>query len=214
MRDRPLQSALLYWERRRLLCTLLGGTAIALGLQRFWPAHFSASDPDLWPGILRVVLVANLLYSFVYLLELFVSRTRYGSALPLTRRILSITLFVATVLIGLLVAALLGPPRPLLTARIQAAGGFAALRRDAQLYYECSLATDTCPLPQTIANLHPVRVGASDNCGTPFVDIQVLGGFAHHGLLVFLDEAPLHPTPPTPGWRHISLGNAVLEYRE
>lgn len=109
---------------------------------------------------------------------------------------------------------------PSISKQIQAAGGVAALKRDCQLYFAASEKPDhkawvmgnTNDLPPTIAALRPQIVDAEQR-DAPLVNIQITGGFSHHGLLVCVSNTPPGFQPPM-RWRVSKIADGVFEYRE
>ena len=109
---------------------------------------------------------------------------------------------------------------PSLANQIQAAGGFQALQRDCQLYFDRAQSPDakawvmgnTNDLPPSIAALRPQIVDA-DRRDLPMVDIQTCGGFNHRGLIVCLTNTPPDFRPAS-SWRVTKLADGVYEYRE
>ena len=106
---------------------------------------------------------------------------------------------------------------PTLPVQIQSAGGEAALKRECQSildeYHETQKEFIQTP-PQTIAALKPQIVQVRSYDGLPMVDIQVSGGFSHHGLMVVLTNTPPDFLPRKSSWRVTKIGDGVYEYRE
>ena len=69
-------------------------------------------------------------------------------------------------------------------------------------------------LPPTIAALQPQVVHATRYDGLPMVDIQVSGGFSHHGLMVMLTNTPPDFMPRKSSWTVTKIGDGVYEYLE
>ena len=69
-------------------------------------------------------------------------------------------------------------------------------------------------LPPTIAALQPQVVHATRIGEFPMVDIQVSGGFSHHGLMVVLTNTPPDFLPGKSSWSVTKIGDGVYEYRE
>ena len=124
-------------------------------------------------------------------------------------------------IIGLTVVAAGCGRAPSLAAKVQAAGGTAALVQDCQViltehqrsqkeFWSQGDAT----LPPTIAALQPQTVHASRYDSYPMVDIQVSGGFNHHGLMVILTNTPSHFVPRKSSWRVAKIADGIFEYRE
>jgi hypothetical protein len=110
---------------------------------------------------------------------------------------------------------------PTLPARIQSAGGEAALKRECQSILDEHQKTQKefwmpkdSTLPPTIAALQPQVVHATRYDRFPMVDIQVSGGFYHHGLMVVLTNTPPDFMPRKSSWRVTKIGDGVFEYRE
>jgi len=110
---------------------------------------------------------------------------------------------------------------PTLAAQIQSAGGEAALKRECRTIFdehqktqkEIWMAKDSA-LPPTIAALQPQVVQARRQGGLPIVDIQVSGGFDHHGLMVVLTDTPPDFVPSKSSWRVAKISDGVFEYHE
>jgi hypothetical protein len=110
---------------------------------------------------------------------------------------------------------------PSLTDQVRAAGGTAALMRDCETILaehrktqkETWTATDT-NLPPTIAALQPQIIQAARYDGFPIVDIQVSGGFTHHGLMVVLTNTPPDFMPRKSSWKVTRIAEGIFEYRE
>jgi hypothetical protein len=108
-----------------------------------------------------------------------------------------------------------------LTSRIQSAGSEAALVRGCQSILvehritqkEFWMPKDSA-LPPTIAALQPRVVLATRYGDVPMVDIQVSGGFYHHGLMVVLTNTPPEFMPRKSSWRVTKISDGVFEYRE
>jgi hypothetical protein len=110
---------------------------------------------------------------------------------------------------------------PTLPARIQSAGGEAALKRECQTILDEHQKTQKefwmpkdSVLPPTIAALQPQVVHATRIGEFPMVDIQVSGGFSHHGLMVVITNTPPDFLPGKSSWRVTKIGDGVYEYRE
>jgi hypothetical protein len=110
---------------------------------------------------------------------------------------------------------------PSVTARVQTAGGPAALKRDCQSYFagrdelnESWISSALSNLPPVIVALHPQILPVHRNDGLPVVDIQVAGGFTHQGVVVVLSNAPAGFMPSKPGWRVTRIGDGVYAYDE
>jgi hypothetical protein len=111
--------------------------------------------------------------------------------------------------------------KPTLAVRIQNAGGETALRRECKDIFdmhqktqkEIWMAKDSA-LPPTIAGLKPQVVRVTTYGGIPMVDVQVSGGFLHHGLMVALTNVPPDLLPRRSTWRVTKIGQGIFEYRE
>ena len=110
---------------------------------------------------------------------------------------------------------------PSLAAKVQAAGGSAALLQDCQAIlaeHQRSQkefwSSGDSTLPATIAALQPQTVQASRYNSYPMVDIQVSGGFNHHGLMVILTNTPPEFMPRKSSWRVTKIAGGIFEYRE
>ena len=110
---------------------------------------------------------------------------------------------------------------PTLPAQIQSAGGEAVLKRECQSILDEHQKTQKefwmpkdSALPPTIAALQPQVVHATRIGEFPMVDIQVSGGFSHHGLMVVLTNTPPDFLPGKSNWRVTKIGDGVYEYRE
>ena len=107
---------------------------------------------------------------------------------------------------------------PTLAAQIQSAGGELALKRECQSIFEEHQKTQKeffeSASPPTIAALKPQIVQVRSYDGLPMVDIQVSGGFSHHGVMVALTNTPAGFLPRKNSWRVMKIGEGVFEYRE
>jgi hypothetical protein len=110
---------------------------------------------------------------------------------------------------------------PSLSDQVRATGGTAALMRDCETILaehrktqkETWIAGDT-NLPAAIAALQPQIVQAARYDGFPMVDIQVSGGFNHHGLMVILTNTAPDFMPRKSSWKVTRVGDGIFEYRE
>ena len=130
----------------------------------------------------------------------------------------AVRLFLATLSAAMLAGC---SQAPTLSTRIQSAGGEAALKRECQSILDEHQKTQKefwmpkdSVLPRTIAALQPQVVHATRIGEFPMVDIQVSGGFSHHGLMVVLTNTPLDFLPGKGNWRVTRIGDGVYEYRE
>jgi len=110
---------------------------------------------------------------------------------------------------------------PSLLARLQSAGGEAALKKECQSVVEELQKTQRefwtpkdSALPPTIAALQPLVVQATSYGSIPMVDILVSEGSSHHGLLVVLTNTPPEFMPSMSMWRVTKIADGVYEYRE
>jgi hypothetical protein len=110
---------------------------------------------------------------------------------------------------------------PALASKVQAAGGTAALVQDCRTILDEHQRSQKefwsqgdSGLPPTIAALQPQTVHASRYNSYPMVDIQVSGGFSHHGLMVILTNTPSDFMPRKSTWRVTKIAEGIYEYRE
>ncbi len=110
---------------------------------------------------------------------------------------------------------------PTLAAQIQSAGGESALKRECQAILDEHQKTQKefwmpkdSALPRTIAALQPQVVHATRYGDMQMVDIQVSGGFSHHGLMIVLTNTPPDFMPRKSSWRVTKIGDGVFGYRE
>ncbi len=108
-----------------------------------------------------------------------------------------------------------------LALRVQRAGGEAPLKRECQMFVDAHDKTgkDTWlsndpTLPPIVAELHPQVVMVGRSGAVPVVDIQVSGGFSHHGLLVVVADTPAGFAPRKSTWSVTKIAAGVFEYRE
>jgi hypothetical protein len=127
------------------------------------------------------------------------------------------------ILLALFVAASGCRRGPRFSARLQAAGGAAALKQECAGFvrtHEQSsgqqyawMPRDT-NFPPAIASLQPQVVSITRLDDVLMVDVQVTGGFDHHGLLVAPSPTPPGFRPRRGNWRIWRLADGVWEYRE
>jgi len=110
---------------------------------------------------------------------------------------------------------------PSLAAKVQTAGGSAALLQDCQAILAEHQRSQKefwsrgdSTLPPTIAALQPQTVQAFHYNNYPMVDIQVLGGFNHHGLMVILTSTPPGFMPRKSSWSVTKIADDIFDYRE
>ncbi len=108
-----------------------------------------------------------------------------------------------------------------LSTQIQSAGGTHALIRDCetilaefQKVQKESWIAGESELPTTIAALQPQIVQATHYDNFPIVDIQITGGFQHHGLMIILTNTPPDFLPRKSSWKVTKIANNIYEYRE
>ena len=142
-----------------------------------------------------------------------------AGAVEFGRRLTStVRVFLAMASAAMIVSCSRAPSFP---ARIQSAGGEAALKRDCQSLIDEQQKTQKAfwvpkesKLQPTIAALLPQVVQATLCDSLPMVDIQVSGGFSHRGLIVMLTNTPPDFVPRKGRWRVTRIGDGVFEYRE
>lgn len=112
---------------------------------------------------------------------------------------------------------------PVLSQKLQAAGGSAMLRQEClgfvEVYEESSgrkyvwFPRDTS-FPPAMAALQPQAVSITSQDDVVMVDVQLSGGFAHHGLLVAPTNHAADFEPTRGNWNMWRLAEGVWEYRE
>jgi hypothetical protein len=127
----------------------------------------------------------------------------------------------ATAAIGLVLLLASCSRAPSLSDRVREAGGAVALVRDCEAIFAASQKTqkenwtaDDPELPPAIASLHPQIVTASHAGEYPLVDIQIVGGFTHHGLMVILADPPPDFRPRKSSWKVTRITDRIFEYEE
>jgi hypothetical protein len=112
---------------------------------------------------------------------------------------------------------------PKFAAKLQAAGGPAALKQECDGFlriYEQTTGEQSVwsprdtNFPPTIASLQPQVVSITRLDNVLMVDVQVTGGFIHHGLLVAPAPTRQGFQPRRGGWSIWQLADGVWEYRE
>ena len=112
---------------------------------------------------------------------------------------------------------------PKFGAKLQSAGGPAALKQECvgflHLYEQTSgqqyvwMPRNT-NFPPGIASFQPQAVSITRLDDVQMVDVQVTGGFDHHGLLVAPSPSPQGFQPRRGSWSIWQLADGVWEYRE
>lgn len=123
-----------------------------------------------------------------------------------------------------LVAAAAGCGRgPQFEAKLQAAGGAAPLKQECAGFLCLHEQTSgqqyvwmprTTNFPPAIASFLPQAVSITRMDDVLMVDVQVTGGFDHHGLLVAPSPTPQGFRPQRGSWSIWQLADGVWEYRE
>ena len=130
-------------------------------------------------------------------------------------------LFTSTVLLALgIVVAGCGPQ---FAGKLSAAGGAVALKQECVGFLRLYDQTDgkkyawmrrDSNYPPAIASFGPQVVSIASFEGVHVVDIQVSGGFSHHGLLVAGESFPAGFRPSRGSWTVWQLADGVWEYHE
>ena len=112
---------------------------------------------------------------------------------------------------------------PKFAAKLQVAGGSAALKQECGGFLRIHEQTSgqqyvwmprNTNFPPTIASFQPQAVSITRLDDVLMVDVQVTGGFDHHGLLVAPAPTPQGFQPRRGSWSIWQLADGVWEYRE
>ena len=112
---------------------------------------------------------------------------------------------------------------PQLGGKLQAAGGATALKQECATFlqrHEKSNGQEyvwmggRTNFPPTIAAFRPQLVRITRMGDVELVEVQVTGGFDHHGLFVAPTPVPPGFRPSRRHWRVWQLADGVWEYRE
>jgi hypothetical protein len=168
-----------------------------------------------------VMAVLVSFYVWRFLIQPFRAGLRGEEKQACTFGTIPVALF--SILLALLISVSLCLRGPQLAAKVQAAGGAAALQKECagfvRIFEESKgessvwMPRDT-NFPPAIASFSPQAVMVTRHGGVLLVDVRVRSGFWHHGLLISPSGKSEGFEPQMSSWPVRQITNGLWEYRE